>query len=413
MTEQTLSKAQEQILREQVIDAGRPGPVLRDFQTVLDFVGTEGVRAGGKYNLLPIEAIGELDARLSHPLRLQLKRPQLRSHPFLQGLHLLLRASGLTRVEGKGPKARLVVDPVMLEQWRRLNPTERYFNLLEAWLLVGRPEMVGERGYGFDGGLLTSWLWTWDITRSLEGPSHRDRRWGDYLFAVVGDLYQFALRDLFGLVAFETSNAPGEAWCPGHVQIVPFGDAVFTLLGQWFGSQQGAEMLEEENEEEPVPGVRFGRLQPLFQPYFPEWRENLAVPQPEAREGMFVFRVSLGKAWRLIAVPADSTLDALVSWVLRSVDFDSDHLYEITYRDPFGAEASAMHPYCDEGPWADRIPLRDLPIQPGQSMKLTYDFGDDWRFDIRLERIEPPGRIKKPRILESHGKAPEQYPNWE
>ena len=45
--------------------------------------------------------------------------------------------------------------------------------------------------------------------------------------------------------------------------------------------------------------------------------------------------------------------------------------------------------------------------------RLTYDFGDNWRFDVKLERIEPAGRIKKPRIVESHGKAPEQYPQWE
>src|SRR5207244_2314731 len=103
------TEAREQTLRDQVIDAGRPGAVLRDFRAVLDFVGTKGVKAGGKYNLLPIDALGELNRRLSRPLLLDLKRPQLRSHPYLQGLHLLLRASGLSRVEGKGDKARLVV----------------------------------------------------------------------------------------------------------------------------------------------------------------------------------------------------------------------------------------------------------------------------------------------------------------
>ena len=90
--------------------------------------------------------IGELDRRLSRPLHLELKRPQLRSHPYLQGLNLLLRASGLSRVEGTGAKARLVLDPAMRMQWDQLNPTEQYFNLLEAWLRFGRAEMVGETG---------------------------------------------------------------------------------------------------------------------------------------------------------------------------------------------------------------------------------------------------------------------------
>ncbi len=46
-------------------------------------------------------------------------------------------------------------------------------------------------------------------------------------------------------------------------------------------------------------------------------------------------------------------------------------------------------------------------------MELLYDFGDSWRFTIKLERIEPRGaKMKTPRILESHGKAPAQY-SWE
>ena len=47
-------------------------------------------------------------------------------------------------------------------------------------------------------------------------------------------------------------------------------------------------------------------------------------------------------------------------------------------------------------------------------MQLLYDFGDNWQFTVKLERIEPPGaKAKGPRILESHGKAPSQYPDWE
>src|SRR5689334_4871600 len=122
-----LTKTLAQTLLEQVIDTERPGPILRDFRTVLDFVGAKGVKAAGKYHLLPIESIGELDARLSRPLRLELKRPQLRSHPYLWGLHLLLRASGLSRLEGVGARTRLVLNPPLLAQWDSLNSTEQYF----------------------------------------------------------------------------------------------------------------------------------------------------------------------------------------------------------------------------------------------------------------------------------------------
>src|SRR5262249_46823128 len=132
----------------------------------------------GKYNLLPLGALDELNLRLGRPLRLQLKRPQLRSHPYLMGLNLLLRASGLGRVEGAGEKGRLAPDPAVPVQWEGLNPTERYFNLLEAWLLVGRPEMVGEQGRSVFGGYLTPCMSAWkDIPAGREGFKPRDERY--------------------------------------------------------------------------------------------------------------------------------------------------------------------------------------------------------------------------------------------
>jgi hypothetical protein len=417
MMESKLTRAQEQRLRDQVITADQPGPVLRDFRVLLEFLGLEGVEAGGKYNLLPLKFIGDLDRRLSRSLHLELKRPQLRSHPYLQGLNLLLRVSGLSRIEGAGAKARLVLDPAMLAQRDRLNPTEQYFNLMEAWLRFGRAEMVGERGSSW-GDLLLPCLQTWKLLpeKGLRFDPEEPRE--VYLPGVDRNFYLLALMDLFGLLEVEQPPRPVMAWSPAGVKHVPFGDAVFALIAaSRFDSLRGGDFPHEEDEdqEEGTPKVpRFGAWQPLFQPYFPEWRENLKFPGSEPREGTFIFRVTLGKVWRLIAMPADATLDDLVGWVLRSVKFDSDHLYEFTYRDRLGAEASAVHPEMDEGPWADQIPIGTLPLEPGQTMQLVYDFGDNWRFTVKLERVEPPGaKAKGPRILESHGKAPSQYQDWE
>src|ERR1019366_10777012 len=103
----------------------------------------------------------------------------------------------------------------------------------------------------------------------------------------------------------------------------PFGDAVFSLLAR----QDINDLVEDDAE----PAV--GAWQPLFKPFFPEWRENLVLPRPEAREGVFVFKVSLGKVWRQIAIPDSLTLDDLAGAILDAVDFDSDHLYEFSFRD--------------------------------------------------------------------------------
>jgi hypothetical protein len=210
----------------------------------------------------------------------------------------------------------------------------------------------------------------------------------------------------------EHPRQPVTPWCPACLKHVPFGDAVFTLLAgptpESF-EEQLALFEEEVSGDEEFP---FGRWQPVFQPYFPEWRANLSFPEEESRSGVFIFRVSLGKSiWRRIAILADLSLDDLVTSILNAVEFDHDHLYEFAYRDRFGAPVSAIHPYAEDGFPADEVHIGDLPLQPGQSMKLTYDFGDNWEFDVKLESVEPPDKkLKKPRLLESHGKSPEQYP---
>ena len=132
MPAQALTVAHKAILRNQEITASQHGSLLHDFGVILDAVGQGGVEAGGKHHLLPMKLIKPLDQRLSRPLDLQLTRPQLRSHPYLQALYLLLRASGLGRLEKAGTKTRLTLDPVLKPQWDHLNPTEQYFNLLEA-----------------------------------------------------------------------------------------------------------------------------------------------------------------------------------------------------------------------------------------------------------------------------------------
>ncbi|MCI0464096.1 MAG: plasmid pRiA4b ORF-3 family protein [Gemmataceae bacterium] len=409
----TFTREHEQILRGQVIDPTHPGPILHDFQAALDFVGPEGVKAGGKYNLLPISAVDELDQQLARPLRLRLKRPQIKSHPYLMGLNLLLRATGLTRVEGAGDKARLALDPTVLAAWNALNPTERYFTLLEAWLHVGRGEMVGERdrwGDGFLQNCLMGWQSVPAAGKKLDTSRPQEARyWGG-----GPGFHHLALMDLFGLMEVEHPKKPPQPWCPAAVKHLPFGDAVFLLVGgkvrNWLFDLEA----EDESDDEESRPEGFGRWQPIFQPYFPEWRNNLVVPEEGPRDGVFVFKVALGKVWRKIAIPARLTLEDLAGAILDSVDFDDDHLYEFTYRNRLGATVRVSHPYCDEGPFTPEIEIGELPLNPGQSMTFLFDFGDNWQFNVLLEQIDPPNpRMKKPKLIESHGKAPPQYPDWD
>jgi len=107
-------------------------------------------------------------------------------------------------------------------------------------------------------------------------------------------------------------------------------------------------------------------------------------------------------------------LDTFSSSILDAFDFDYDHLYIFSYRNRFGMLERIHHPYTDEPPYASEVLIGELSLKPGAAMRYLYDFGDNWEFDVKLERIDPVDeKIKGPVMLESHGEAPDQYPEWD
>jgi hypothetical protein len=123
--------------------------------------------------------------------------------------------------------------------------------------------------------------------------------------------------------------------------------------------------------------------------------------------------VQLGGKQRLLPLALLGALNARLSKPLE-IRFDHDHLYQFTYRDRFGAAVEVSHPYTEEPPMTDEVKVGQLPLQPGDTLKFLFDFGDNWRFNLELERIDPPDpKIKRPRILDQHGRAPQQYPRWD
>ena len=46
--------------------------------------------------------------------------------------------------------------------------------------------------------------------------------------------------------------------------------------------------------------------------------------------------------------------------------------------------------YGPDGEDEDEFLLADVLVEPGDRLRYTYDFGDDWDHDIRLEKVLPP-----------------------
>jgi Plasmid pRiA4b ORF-3-like protein len=393
----SLTESQQQLLHELNINENQPGTILHDFQILSDFLQPKGVEVSSVNHLLPLKVLSEINSRLSHPIETKLKRPIQKSYPYINGLYLLLRSSGLAQVKSQGKKQILILDADIYESWLKLNATERYFNLLEAWLIWGNNEVLGENNDAWNNLFRCIQVWQRIPDQGLKFAKYENQ----HDISCYPGLHNIALLELFGLLVIEQGKPEdGKGWRIASLQRLPFGDALLSLL---FSIGIHGELQDNVD-------VNFGQLQSYLKLFFPQWEHNLVFPKSDFNDGIYIFKVSINRSWRRIAIPAKRQLSWLANTIIDAFDFDSDHLYEFSYKDRFGRTLKISHPYLETPPFADQVKIGDLALEPGAKMTYLYDFGDNWKFDVQLEAINPPdSKFKKAKIIEIHGDAPQQY----
>ena len=403
-----------ELLSRQQIEAGFPGSILADIQTMIDFIGTAGIPTGSKQGNLPTDVLPELNARISQPVELSLKRPLLRDYPNLAGLYILLRVMNFARTDGK----RLEIHPERRAVWDELNSAERYFALLESWLLRASGEVIGA-GYWQEGEQYSSNL---EFLAGL--PTKGWKAFDEWVHVSRMGLsispWNAQLQARFGLIELAplplaARQLPIRGWMLGSARRTPWGEAAAWAVLEITGRE--ADFFGQISAPEAAD---YGFLQPAFRPFFPQWERLWLTSAPGPRSGVFIFKVSLdprwhgGGAWRRLAVPGDTLLESLAYDVLKAFNFDNDHLHLFKYRDQLGKAREYHHSYMDEGPYSSEITVGESGLPEKEAMLFKFDFGDDWRFLLRLEKIAPPEEnLKETRVLASEGAPPEQYPRYE
>ena len=134
----------------------------------------------------------------------------------------------------------------------------------------------------------------------------------------------------------------------------------------------------------------------------------------------YIFHASLpgsGRVWRKIEMRADQTLENLHFAIQNAYGWDADHLYSFFMSGKAWDESTE---YClpegyTSGPGnVQTTTLEELNLKPKQEFMYLFDYGDEWRFKVRVHAINPDApEGDYPRIVESVGEAPEQYPSWE
>ena len=125
---------------------------------------------------------------------------------------------------------------------------------------------------------------------------------------------------------------------------------------------------------------------------------------------------------RTIQMRGDQTLQALHRAIFKALDREEEHLYEFNFgKGPYDREGPrytlAMNRrdfMTNEVAAGDvaKTTLDSLNLEVGRAFGYWFDFGDDWRHEIRVEAIEsapPKGRF--PKVTARVGASPPQYVN--
>jgi len=123
---------------------------------------------------------------------------------------------------------------------------------------------------------------------------------------------------------------------------------------------------------------------------------------------------------RTIQMRGDQTLQVLHKAIFKAFDRWEEHLHEFNFgKGPYDRNgpcytlASNTKDFMtDEVTAGDvaKTTLDSLGFEVGRAFGYWFDFGDDWRHEIRVEAIEsvpPKGRL--PKVIARVGESPPQY----
>lgn len=92
------------------------------------------------------------------------------------------------------------------------------------------------------------------------------------------------------------------------------------------------------------------------------------------------------RIYTVVDISADKTLDDLCEMILDAFDFDYDHLYLFG----FGGDGEGENVYYfmpEPGQKSTNVKLGKLKLVQNQKFYLLYDFGDEWEFDIQVQKV--------------------------
>ena len=395
--------------------------IVRDFDKFIE-MAMDGLLELSKTNILSMSSTKLVNEIIIRKIPMQMKRPLIKSYPNVLALFILFSLSGLGKKEIKGKKRFLRVNTKMLEQWKQFTDVDKYFYLFSLTFTNFSFEPVNDGKSDFEFNIITKRLA--EIKKKwIPDKYESERFFGMYIYKTI-----FMTLNMFGLIDIE--DAPpieNQGWNIISIQPKSFMRDIWDIITKLkFNCSYPISDDDEEIDDDysfTVDDIEeigsTHRFADKITELIPDFTQRLTINMGN-KSGTYYFKVNLGKAWRILKVDYRNSLDDLCYVILEAFDFDYDHLYDVTFLSSFGYSLTfhgAPEISYAEYPTTVDISIGILPIQINDGMIFTYDYGDNWKFTIILEQIEPikneTNEIPDIEIIDIKGKAPDQYPRWE
>lgn len=343
-------------------------------------------------------------------------------YPVLKLFMELGQKLELIRKVASGASTVLVIDEEQLALFEKLTMAERYVSLLQCFWLHADWEVLA-------GGLYASTPSNVDflfesfnelpVNEKINIENDRDLKYSLQDFGHFLLYFQY-----FGFweVELDLDLEPKTRVSAKSIQIQPLLKSLMPILSESFERRVDANGLgmfdllfdtfedeDFEDEEGPISTEDFvAALKPLFEKG--QLEQVLKAKEKVMKRGEYIFKVAISAScWRTIAVHDSDTLHDLHDWIQRAFDFDDDHLYAF-YMDskPFSRNCYNS-PMDAQGPFAHKVTIAELYLEEGQQFLYLFDFGDEWHFQVVVEKINEGVEALIPGIRKEKGKAPKQY----
>ncbi|AGK98621.1 IS1096 element passenger TnpR family protein [Clostridium pasteurianum] len=387
---------------------------LRDFDKFTEYLSEREVTIGKKTGFISPKFLFEMNSLISIKQEgITTKSAEL-SYPLLHLFCNLAKSSRLF-IEDAGKAGKIILKPTeRIDNFKDLNITEKYISILEVLWMDCDFEKLQYQTYDY-----------LDAHRAAEVLSVISQQKPDEIFyldkfmrynssSIILYFYYFGILDYKEYEKAE-SKEKGRFFEPDEIVINPLGLKIIKILNKkrnlelWnipYRRECGEWKFDFE-EEFKLPFVNLFEKDILS--------NTLIRNLNKFTDGTYTFKISLDRStWAKIKLSSQHTLEDLHNSIQEVFDFDNDHMYSFFMDGKAWSNNKFTCPYEEMGPYVDEVKIGELDLYKKQDFLYLFDYGDEWRFNVKVFDIDEEDKITllKPQIIESKGKV-EQYPDFD